>query len=64
MICTVPPYRDEGITEPVEVRIVVENSSGKLSEPQVFTYTPGMWNLSRLRLSFISTTSRSPSFMT
>ena len=44
MIVTVPKYGDGKITEPVEVQIVAE-SSGKRSEPQPFTYKPGMCNI-------------------
>ncbi|KAJ8875267.1 hypothetical protein PR048_023162 [Dryococelus australis] len=35
----VPPYRRTDITEPVSVRLMVV-SSGKMSEPHTFVYTP------------------------
>jgi len=39
MICVLPPYKDEQITEPVECNLVVM-SGGKKSEPQSLTYEP------------------------
>ncbi|XP_069698451.1 nuclear factor of activated T-cells 5 isoform X1 [Periplaneta americana] len=39
LVCVVPPYRRVDLTEPVTVKLLV-TSSGKLSEPHTFTYTP------------------------
>ena len=62
MIVTVPKYKDAKISRPVEVRIVAE-SSGRISEPQAFTYKPGMSNIHYSILPFHLITSRGPSFM-
>lgn len=39
LICTVPPYADTDIVEPVTVQMLV-TSSNKFSEPHNFVYTP------------------------
>lgn len=39
LVCVVPPYRHQNITEPVTVRLYVV-SSGKNSEAHQFVYTP------------------------
>lgn len=39
LICTVPPYADPDIVEPVTVQMLV-TSSNKYSEPHNFVYTP------------------------
>ena len=39
LVCTVPPYLDLNIKNPVEAQIVV-NSSNRTSEPVTFTYLP------------------------
>lgn len=39
LICTVPPYADPDIVEPVTVQMLV-TSSNKFSEPHNFVYTP------------------------
>lgn len=39
LICTVPPYADPDIIEPVTVQLIV-TSSNKFSEPHNFVYTP------------------------
>ncbi len=59
LICTIPKYKDGKTAEAIDVQIVAD-SSGRKSEPQNFTYTPGMNNLCHLFLLLFLTTSTSP----
>ncbi|XP_039279069.1 mucin-17 isoform X2 [Nilaparvata lugens] len=40
LVCVVPPYLRTDITEPVQVRVVVECAGNKSTDPQPFAYTP------------------------
>lgn len=40
LVCTIPPYSDTSVANKIIVQVVVR-CSGKQSEPQTFTYTPG-----------------------
>lgn len=43
LICSVPAYRDQSIRKNVGVDVLV-HSSGRVSQPQSFTYTPGRYD--------------------
>ncbi|XP_077983347.1 uncharacterized protein LOC144438185 isoform X2 [Glandiceps talaboti] len=40
LVCTIPAFKSQDISEPVEISVIVTTGNGRESDPQPFSYTP------------------------
>uniref|UniRef100_T1ISA8 Nuclear factor of activated T-cells 5 n=1 Tax=Strigamia maritima TaxID=126957 RepID=T1ISA8_STRMM len=59
LVCRIPPYRRQDISEPVKVHLTVQ-SGGKTSEPHTFVYLPVKQGLNNVSGNFQTITSGIP----